>query len=277
MNLNRVKDIQKIPIERFVFSKSEDQNDEFSPKEIAAFDIDNMIPDGRLGLLYIDSYNKPKIWFQDLSCCWYFIANSFTDYFRLMFMHLGIPHWHYVFTDVGMDPVSLQWCRYLCPERLTLDINCRNNKPVKESSPKKKKKRIKVIILRRESAYTKEGPRTKKEKVQKTLKSLVAQANTERSQVMIKALIKCERFSIFTIIFLIRCLNFHTLIYSYVIIIILWEKPKDSGLQESSYQDKKSKGGWKRIIGESTQTEHGIMMPSSEHHTLQELWWAGEP
>jgi hypothetical protein len=34
------------------------------------------------------------------------MASTFTDYFRLMVMHLGLPHWQYAFTDVGLDPVS---------------------------------------------------------------------------------------------------------------------------------------------------------------------------
>ena len=60
---------------------------------IAAFDIDSLAQDGRVALLYRNTFNKPQIWFQDLSCSWFFIANTFTDYFRLMIMHLGIPHW----------------------------------------------------------------------------------------------------------------------------------------------------------------------------------------
>ena len=62
------------------------------------FVIDSEAKDGRLALIYRGSYNKPQLWFQDLSCKWYFIANCFTDYFRLMIMHLGIPCWQYAFT-----------------------------------------------------------------------------------------------------------------------------------------------------------------------------------
>jgi len=54
--------------------------------------------------MYRGNNNKPQIWFQDLSCSWFFIANTFTDYFRLMIMHLGLPHWQYAFTQVGLDP-----------------------------------------------------------------------------------------------------------------------------------------------------------------------------
>ena len=37
-------------------------------------------------------------------------------------MHLGLPHWQYVFTDLGLDPVAEQWFRFLSPERLAIDI-----------------------------------------------------------------------------------------------------------------------------------------------------------
>ena len=70
-----------------------------------------------------------------MSCSWFFIANTFTDYFRLMIMHLGLPHWQYAFTQVGLDPQSLQWFRFLSPERLAIDIENRKNQ---ENLAKKK-------------------------------------------------------------------------------------------------------------------------------------------
>ena len=97
-------------------------------KEIGAFEIDSKIKNGRLALIYKNGkVAKPQIWFQDLSCKWYFIANTFTDYFRLMIMHLGLPNWHYAFTEVGLDPQTLQWFRFLSPERLAIDIENRKN------------------------------------------------------------------------------------------------------------------------------------------------------
>jgi hypothetical protein len=72
-------------------------------KDICAFEIDSEAKNGRLALIFRGN-NKPQIWFQDLSCNWFFIANTFTDYFRLMIMHLGIPGWQYAFTKVGLDP-----------------------------------------------------------------------------------------------------------------------------------------------------------------------------
>jgi len=128
----------------------------YRKEQVAAFDIDAKVKDGRLALMYRNNSNKPQIWFQDLSCSWFFIANTFTDYFRLMIMHLGLPHWQYAFTQVGLDPQALQWFRFLSPERLAIDIENRKNQ---ESMAKKKQKggkhhlgaheKIKVEGLRR--------------------------------------------------------------------------------------------------------------------------------
>lgn len=42
-------------------------------------------------------------------------------------MHLGIPNWQYAFTKAGLDPQTLQWFRFLIPERLAIDIENRRN------------------------------------------------------------------------------------------------------------------------------------------------------
>lgn len=75
-------------------------------KKFHAFELDSSGADGRVALVYLEGKKKPQIWFQDLSCEWHFIANTFTDYFRLLIMHLGVPHWQYAFTDIGLDPIS---------------------------------------------------------------------------------------------------------------------------------------------------------------------------
>ncbi len=101
------------------------------PRESAAFDIDNTCTGGTVAFFYSskDNFDNPQVWFQDMSCKWFFIANTFTDYFRLMIMHLGLPCWQYAFTEVGLDPVSQQWFRFLSPERLAIDIdNCKMQK-----------------------------------------------------------------------------------------------------------------------------------------------------
>ena len=78
------------------------------PKDCAAFEIDSF--GGRVAFLYLNGSNSnPQIWCQDNSCSWFFMASTFTDYFRLMIMHLGLPCWQYAYTTVGLDPVSQQW------------------------------------------------------------------------------------------------------------------------------------------------------------------------
>ena len=106
MHLTKLRDIKPIKGERFklcvVGEEDDSSDDEDTPaeesKDIGAFDIDSKVKDGRLALIYRGTTAKPQIWFQDNSCGWFFIANTFTDYFRLMIMHLGLPHWQYAFT-----------------------------------------------------------------------------------------------------------------------------------------------------------------------------------
>lgn len=134
MNLNRLREIKRIHGEKFHFSTlgefdESDSDSEEVDEDIYAFEIDSKIKSGRLALIYMDrdSQSKPQIWFQDLSCNWFFIANTFTDYFRLMIVHLGIPLWQYAFTNTGLDQQTLQWFRFLSPERLAIDIENRRN------------------------------------------------------------------------------------------------------------------------------------------------------
>ncbi len=44
-----------------------------------------------------------------------------------MIVHLGIPHWQYAFTNTGLDQQTLQWFRFLSPERLAIDIENRRS------------------------------------------------------------------------------------------------------------------------------------------------------
>lgn len=72
---------------------------------VVGFDLDTICMDGRVALLYTSPSAPPEVWYQDLSCTWYYVARSFSDYFRLLIMHLGLPHWQSSYTDTGMDPV----------------------------------------------------------------------------------------------------------------------------------------------------------------------------
>jgi len=43
-----------------------------------------------------------EVWFLDRALRWHYITDSFTSYYRLMIMHLGLPQWQYAFTDIGL-------------------------------------------------------------------------------------------------------------------------------------------------------------------------------
>eukprot|EP00164_Ancoracysta_twista_P003485 GFYU01004649.1.p1 GENE.GFYU01004649.1~~GFYU01004649.1.p1 ORF type:complete len:352 (-),score=47.71 GFYU01004649.1:117-1172(-) len=119
MQLNQLSQVKPIDASNYYDDTS---NHSSTQPPVMAFDLDSTCLDGRLALFYNNGAQNPQIWFQDLSCTWHFIANTFTDYFRLMIMHLGLPHWQYAFTNVGLDPASKQWFRFLSPERLAIDI-----------------------------------------------------------------------------------------------------------------------------------------------------------
>mmetsp|Transcript_10203 Transcript_10203/g.19264 ORF Transcript_10203/g.19264 Transcript_10203/m.19264 type:complete len:206 (+) Transcript_10203:1-618(+) len=92
----------------------------------AAFDLDSTCNSGRVALLYTSAKAEPEVWFQDLGCSWNFLASSFSDYFRLMLSHVGLPNWQYAFTPIGLEPATRAWLRLLAPGRLAID-NLPNN------------------------------------------------------------------------------------------------------------------------------------------------------
>lgn len=115
--------------------------------EPIALDIDSLCADGRTVLMYYKNYHTPEVWFQDLSCEWSFIASTFTDYFRLLVLHLGLPHWQYAYTAIGLSPTTKQWLHFLAPDRLKLDLeNSRAGDHIQRTAgvkvPKRKSKKI---------------------------------------------------------------------------------------------------------------------------------------
>ena len=46
------------------------------------FDLDASCPCGKVALFYVLGDSNPQVWFQDLACCWHFLAASFADFFR---------------------------------------------------------------------------------------------------------------------------------------------------------------------------------------------------
>jgi hypothetical protein len=50
---------------------------------------------------------NPEFWFLDRSLNWTYLTQSFTNYYRLLISHLGLPQWPMLFTTDGLPP-------YLC-------------------------------------------------------------------------------------------------------------------------------------------------------------------
>ena len=146
MHFNSLRDIVPFRLGSYVLRRLGEDPIDLEAEEIMVFDLDKKVLNGRLGLVYRGINSKPQIYFQDLSGDWFFIANSFTDYFRLMVMHLGLPNWQYAFTDVGLDTTSQQWFRFLSPERLAIDIKSRKKQVKKAKRQKKETKKDKGLI-----------------------------------------------------------------------------------------------------------------------------------
>lgn len=61
-----------------------------------------------------------EVWFADRCGTWHYVAGSFSDYVKLMTVHLGLPGWQYAFTPTGLSPFSEQWFSVYAPVRLEM-------------------------------------------------------------------------------------------------------------------------------------------------------------
>ena len=101
----------------------------------AAFDLASSPRDfGRVALVYVIDETRDdasgvyggacttEVWFQDPAARWRVLAESFSAYFRALHANLGLPNWHARATDVGLDPDSRAWFRWMAPHTLALDL-----------------------------------------------------------------------------------------------------------------------------------------------------------
>nr|XP_005990499.1 PREDICTED: tubulin polyglutamylase complex subunit 2-like [Latimeria chalumnae] len=65
---------------------------------------------------------EAEIWFLDRALYWHFFASTFTAYYRLMVIHLGLPQWQYTFTKYGVSPQAKQWFNIFKPLTLKMDL-----------------------------------------------------------------------------------------------------------------------------------------------------------
>ena len=61
---------------------------------------------------------------------WHYVAPSFSCYYRLLLVHLGILGWQNAYTPGGLSPLTVQWMRLYCPERLMYDAQHKAQKHV---------------------------------------------------------------------------------------------------------------------------------------------------
>jgi hypothetical protein len=65
--------------------------------------------------------SSPEVWLRDLFGKWNFLATNFSNYYRMMLVHLGLESWQLLFTDLSVDPFMKPWFHLFIPKRLALD------------------------------------------------------------------------------------------------------------------------------------------------------------
>ena len=68
------------------------------------------------------SYKSPEVWFQDRSARWHFLSRSFSDFLRLMVVHVGVIGWPLAYTPEGLSPQTQQWLGLFSRERLCMAL-----------------------------------------------------------------------------------------------------------------------------------------------------------
>nr|XP_018909084.1 PREDICTED: tubulin polyglutamylase complex subunit 2 isoform X1 [Bemisia tabaci] len=66
----------------------------------------------------------PKICFMDTSYEWHLIADNFTQYFRMMLAHLGMPLWQLKLTPLGLSLEADSLISLIAPHLLQTDASC---------------------------------------------------------------------------------------------------------------------------------------------------------
>ncbi|KAJ4446350.1 hypothetical protein ANN_13046 [Periplaneta americana] len=85
------------------------------------FELDACQGIGKVCLVYLHKSEcesdlkreDPKIWLLDRSFEWHYLAADFTQYFRMMLVHQGLPQWQFKFTPMDhYYEISLQCYTY---------------------------------------------------------------------------------------------------------------------------------------------------------------------
>jgi tubulin polyglutamylase complex subunit 2 len=87
--------------------------------------LDSSCEVGEVVLLYRnisdDLPAQPEVWLLDQAAQLTFICSTFSQYMRLMVLHLGIYGWQLLFTSDGLPENAQIWMDIFCKERLLID------------------------------------------------------------------------------------------------------------------------------------------------------------
>jgi tubulin polyglutamylase complex subunit 2 len=111
-----------------------------------AYELDSFTHKGTVALVYmlepgaedvsnIMNVQEPCVCYRDIDGIWYLVANSFSEYVRLMVLHLGLPDWLTAFTANGLTQSCATWLGFFAPERRAMDtqaFDLLGNGPVAE-------------------------------------------------------------------------------------------------------------------------------------------------
>ncbi|KAK7862541.1 hypothetical protein R5R35_009011 [Gryllus longicercus] len=73
---------------------------------------------GRRGCRRGGGRATPSIWLLDRALEWHYLAPCFTQYFRMLLKHHGLPEWYFRFTSLGLSPWAEQWYVLVAPHLL---------------------------------------------------------------------------------------------------------------------------------------------------------------
>ncbi|CAF3328913.1 unnamed protein product [Rotaria socialis] len=124
MHINSLNDLTKIVTAGSKQTAVDELNDfsendapRFNSRSWHIFELDNSEGQGRVCLVYNPSRDV-SIWFLDRSLHFHRLAFTFTDYYRLLLLHCGLPYWQYKYTDSGIPPYILHWYYTIAPSLL---------------------------------------------------------------------------------------------------------------------------------------------------------------
>lgn len=143
MRLNKIENITKCVVDPNLTTAIALSTEAATPLNVAdcsLFILDNSCELGDIVLLYrhsdITSVSSttattaapttkvnamPEVWLLSASGTLTYLCQSFTQYLRLMVVHLGVIGWQGAFTSAGLSEVTQHWMGLFCPERLLVD------------------------------------------------------------------------------------------------------------------------------------------------------------